>query len=291
MMEGIYTALWTPTDKQGVLLKEAVKKHLDHLLESGVTGIVVAGSTGQFPYLDLSVRLELLHLVIAHVGAERVFVNISDYRPDVAKSFASEVSKTNVAAIMLLPPFFYPFAPVDIAAYISYLARLAKRPLILYNFPECARNKIEPDTIESLAKELPLAGIKHSGSDFDYHTCLVDLGTKHGFTLFTGHDSRLLEALTLGCGGSIGGLSNGIPELIVALYRAFKEKRLADAEATGKKISAIYTLLKSLTFPLNIAALMEARGFSSGAFKEILSPQTFATFASVVESVKSQLQK
>lgn len=284
-LSGIWTALWTPTDAQGALLKEALKKHIEFLLDNGVTGFALAGSTGQFPYLDVAIRKELVSFVCQLVGPERVFVNISDIRPQYVMELAKHASDEKVRAIMLLPQMYYSFPQKDITSYFVHMAKIAKRPLVLYNYPECVRNRIELETLEAVAKEVELLGIKQSGADFAYHTQLIELGKKIGYSVFTGAENKLQEALKLGVVGAIGGLSNAIPELVVGLFKAHKAHDLKCVEEKMAEIRKIDALLKQVTFPLSVHALMEAKGLTAGAQKEILSLETQEAYKVLVKNL------
>lgn len=288
-IKGLWTALWTPTDQNGKLLKEPLKHHIDFLFNKGIDGIVLGGSTGQFPLLELATRKELISFVVKHVGPERVIVNISDIRPATVEELALDSDQKKVRAVMLLPPLYYQYAQNDIAHFFVHMAKIAKRPLILYNFPECARNVIEIDTLEAVFKAVPMAGIKHSGSDFDFNKQLVASGKKNGFTVFTGTETRFSEALALGVEGYIGGLSNAVPELILEIYNTHQKGLTLDEKGANGKIKKIDNLISKLFFPLNISALMEARGFNPGAIKEAIAPATRKLYAELVSDLREVL--
>ncbi len=287
--EGIWTALWTPTDESGTLKKETLNSHLDFLLARGVNGIVLCGSTGQFPYLNVATRKELVHFVVEKIGPSRVFVNISDICQANVKELALHANEKKVAAVMLLPQIYYPYEPLDLTTYFVTMAKIAGRPLILYNFPECARNRIDLETIDNVSGEVPLLGIKQSGSDFAYQRQLIDLGRKYGFNVYSGFDTRLQEALTLGVTGSIGGMSNAIPELMVQIYQSFKKNDIAALKDASDKVATIGRLLSRVPFPLSIAALMEAKNLDHGAHKEILSPTTLYEYGELIRAFRETL--
>lgn len=285
-LEGIWVALWTPTDAQGRLLLEPLKEHLSFLLDKGVDGFALAGSTGQFPYLDVACRQQLLDTVIDHVGGRRVMVHLSAMRPLDVISLAQHASQKDVAAVMLQPPSYYPFAQQDIVHYLVTMAMKANRPLVLYNYPECTRNKLELETIRQVSAQVPVLGIKQSGSEFAYHNALIQLGQEVGFSVLTGADSRLAEALSLGVAGSIGGLANGIPELMVDVYRAYTEGRQEACVAATAKVGGVARRIGRMSFPLNIAALMQARGLAIGVQKEIVSDATQQDYAKLIDELK-----
>lgn len=290
-LSGIWTALWTPTNKSGALLKDALKRHLDFLLNNGANGVAIAGSTGEFPYLNVETRKELLSLVCKHAGPERVFANISDMHPQNVESLAAHAKEEKVRAIMILPPMYYAFHQRDIASYFIHMAKIAARPLVLYNYPECVRNRIELETLQEVAKEVSLVGIKQSGADFAYHKPLIELGKKLGFHVFTGAEIRLYEALELGVAGAIGGLSNVLLEQVVRVFSGFKANDAPLAEENMRKIHEIEMLLKPLYFPLTISALMEAKGFTPGTLKEIVSQITQSTYKQVVKTLQDHFEK
>lgn len=264
--EGIWTALWTPTDHSGKLLKSAIRNQIDFLKRGGVQGIVVGGSTGEFVRMTLQQRHELLDCVIEHSATLPLIVNISDSVFENVNELASHARKGCAAGVLVLPPSYYAISQDDIMAYFLAVSEHSQDlPFLLYNFPACVRNGIEVETISSLAEKMPLAGIKHSGSNFDYLEALLELKFKKPFSVLTGADSRLPEVMRMGIKGSIGGLSNAIPELIVEVFKKTKENKNVEKEQS--KIKEIAALISQLDFPYDVAAAMQARGLEVGASK------------------------
>lgn len=285
-LEGVWTALWTPIDAEGKLIKPAIKHHIELLKKAGVHGIVVGGSTGEFRRITLQCRLELLEWVVACAGSMPVMVNISVEILDHLKPLAKAALEHKVAGVLVLPPSFYPVSQQDLIAYFTYVSKLTKDlPFILYNFPECIRNPIEAETIIQLSETIQLAGIKQSGSSFEYHRELAEIGNQKGFIVFTGSDSRLPDAMQMGVGASIGGLTNAIPELIVEVFKKVKSKQNCDS--AQHQIDQIKGIIKPLFFPYDVGALMQARGLEIGVDKTIRSAQSKTLQAKVVEELKA----
>ncbi len=282
----VWTALWTPTDNQGRLLKEEIKSHIAFLRKSGVDGIVVGGSTGEFRRLTLQQRQELLGWVIQCAGPMPVIANISAENMEHLKILARGACEHQVAGVIVLPPSYYAIPQEDLVAYFKYVATLTEGlPFLLYNFPECIRNSIEAHTVEELADSIVLAGIKQSGNAFDYHKELVRVAQQKHFTVLTGSDTRLPEALKLGVKGSIGGLSNGVPELIVDVFYGSQNQQ--DVSASQTKLQQIAKIIAPLNFPYDVAALIQARGFEVGADKTIRSAHSLNLQAKVVAELKT----
>lgn len=270
--EGIWTALWTPIDHEGRILEEALREHIEFLRNAGVQGLVVGGSTGEFIRLSLEQRHELLECVAKHAGLMPIIVNISDPVFEHVKELAERALRHSVAGILVLPPSYFAVSQDDIVAYFRGVADYTQDlPFLLYNFPDCVRNTIEVNTISELAGKIPLAGIKQSG-DFAYHKELLKICPSRSFSVLTGADYRLPEAVGLGIKGSIGGLSNAIPELIVYIFKKSQEGK--DVKEAQSKVEAIVQIISQLKFPLDIGALMKARGLEIGVPKIPCSAQS-----------------
>jgi len=286
---GIWTALWSPLSEQEKIIEGALKDHLEFLKNAGIEGVVVGGSTGEFPHLTVETRCKLLEAVAKHSRGLKIIVNISDIRWKHVVQLAKCAEQFPVMAAMILPPMYFSYKREDIEAYFLSMSKTTSLPLILYHFPECARNSIDTELVSSLLQQIPLAGIKLSGGDFSLHSLMVPFSQNHRFSVLTGADLRLAEALQIGVDGSIGGISNAFPEDLVAIYHLVKVGKIEEARKRSQKISSLALFLKELNFPLNIAAMMEGRGLTTGVHKAILSPLTLHHYERLVSQFKEKL--
>ena len=97
--EGIFVALWTPTDADGQLLETELQANLQFLMRQGVQGIMALGSTGEFLQLELPQRKRVLELAVANSGNLPVIANISDIRPRVVAELGRFARQTGAAAV------------------------------------------------------------------------------------------------------------------------------------------------------------------------------------------------
>jgi len=284
LREGIIAALWTPTDEKGRLLVRDMENNVRFICGKNVDGIMALGSTGEFLHLDLTQRKQLLELAVAIAGPVPVIANISDIRPAVVTDLGRFARTVGAAAVALLTPYFYPVAQDDLVEFFVRAGEAADLPLFLYNFPERTGNRIELETIAAVADRLPLAGIKQSGAEFEYHRALVALGREKNFVVLTGADTRIPEAMALGVTGCISGLANAVPDLVVEIFNATKAGR--NSTVAVERMRTVGTLVERLEFPLNVAAAMEARGLPVGHPKSIISPSTKARYHQLVSDLR-----
>src|SRR5262245_38686400 len=174
--EGIFAALWTPTDAECRLSEPVLAENLRFLRQHHARGVLALGSTGEFMLLFPEQRKALIEGVIKHAGDLTVIANISDIRPGVVADLGRFAKSVGCTGVAIMAPPFYRVSQADLLEFFLRAGEAADLPLLLYNFPERTTNRIELETIAAVADRLPLRGIKQSGEDFAYHVPLIKLG-------------------------------------------------------------------------------------------------------------------
>lgn len=284
--KGIFAALWLPTDPDGNLLRDELARNLAFLKQHQVSGVLALGSTGEFPQFDLGQRKAALATVAELAAPLPVIANVSDIRPKAVAELGRFARELGLPAIAIMTPGFFPSSQDDILAHFLHAADTSGLPTFLYNFPELTGTRINLETVMAFADRAPMAGIKQSGREFEYHRQLIALGRERKFSVFSGADTRLPEVFALGADGCIGGLVNMVPDLMVHLYRVCREGRRGETGPAFERLKQIGASIDRLTFPLNVAAGMEARGLATGAPKAIVSPASAKLYREIVADLK-----
>ena len=274
-----------PTDARGRIERASLAAHLEFERRAGIGGVLALGSTGEFPYFTIEERIEALATVAELAAPLPVIVNISDVRPRVAIDLGHEAKRLGVPAVALMPPMFFPVSQADMLAYFLHVADAVGLPVMLYNFPELAGKRIDLDTITAFADRAPMIAVKQSGSEFDYHRDLIALGREKRFVVMSGADTRLPEAFALGAAGCIGGLVNVVPEVMVEIDRVCRQGEPGDVSTAAATMQELGRIIDQLTFPLNVAAGLEARGFDPGVPKCVVSAQSRERYEKVVREL------
>jgi 4-hydroxy-tetrahydrodipicolinate synthase len=287
---GLFPALWTPTDAAGQILRQEITAQVHFLQEAGADGLMVLGSTGEFVYLDVPARREVLRLALQAAGSMPVIANCSDVNPRFVAELGRFAREVGAQAISLLPPWFYPLPPADLAEFMIRGAEAAGLPLMLYNFPERTGHRLDLETVAMVCDRVPVAALKQSGTEFAYHQELAELARARGFVLITGADTRIAEAFALGARGVVSGLANAVPEWVIAVFRAAQKGDHNLAALERRRLQAFAACVTGLDFPLDVAAAMRARGRPTGDFKQALSAPTLARFHQAVSEAMAVLQ-
>lgn len=284
---GIYSAQWLPTDSEGQLDREALAQHLAFEKRAGISGVLALGSTGEFPLLGTVERIVVLDVLAQLTAPLPVIANITDIRPNVAIELGRCAKALGLPAVALMPPSFYPVSQADMLAYFLHVAERVDLPVMLYNFPELTGKRIDLPTIAAFADRAPMVAIKQSGREFPYHRDLIALGREKKFVVMSGADTRLPEVFGLGGAGCIGGLVNIVPEWMVHIDRVCRLKQSGDVTSAAAAMVEVGRIVDQLTFPINVGAGVEARGFRVGAPKSIVSAESRQIRAKIVAELQA----
>jgi dihydrodipicolinate synthase/N-acetylneuraminate lyase len=282
-LAGVFCALWTPTDRSGAVLWPALEHNLKFVTDSGIHGFMALGSTAEFPHLTIPQRKEIL----ARIARTQlpVIANVSDVSHRVAIDLALHAKQVGAVAIAVLPPWFFPASQPDLAEFFITIAKNSGMPLVLYNFPEVTGKKIEIDTIQRVTGEVRVLAVKHSGADFSYHHDLLRLAQQHSFSVLTGADTRLGKCLMMGCSGTVSGLANAVPDVLVRLYNQVQKKETAPRECA--LMVELAERMAQIEFPFNVKAAIAARGYETGEAKNPVSSETFQRYETLLADLKA----
>ncbi len=290
--EGVFAALAIPTDAKRRVLKRALATHLAWLRSKGVAGVLALGSTGDFVRFNVEERKAILEIIAELAGPDMtVLANISDVDIRKTTELGRYARKLKLAGVAVMPPSFFPVLPADQLAFFETAAEAAQLPVMLYNFPELTGNRIAIETIAKFADRQRMGGIKQSGREFEYHKELIALGKEKKYAVFSGADTRLSEVFSMGAAGCIGGLVNMVPEYMVEIFNIVKKGLPGDLETAVVRMKEVGPIIDQLTFPINVPAGVEARGFEPGELKTVISRESEKAYAKIVKELRAKFRE
>ena len=217
---GIIPPMVTPLKDWDTLDNQGIEKLINHILNGGVHGLFVLGTTGEAPSLSHQLRKEVIKRTLDQVGTKvPVLVGITDTSFIETINIAEFAAEAGASAVVLAPPYYFPAGQFELIEYIEHLEQRLPLPLFLYNMPSHTKMIFEPETVKK-ASELPgVIGLKDSSGNMVYFHQLQQLfRDQDDFKLFVGPEELLGETLVLGGHGGVCGGANLIPELYVSMY-------------------------------------------------------------------------
>jgi dihydrodipicolinate synthase/N-acetylneuraminate lyase len=264
---GVYAAMVTPFTDDGTGISEArLRAYSDFLIERGIDGLFILGTTGEWPLLSETERTSAAGIVAGQArGRVAVIAHVGAHATDVAVRLATAALESGVDAVSLVSP---PFFPLDEDALFDHFTRVARAvsglPVFLYNIPEFAGNDISARLLQRVARAADnVIGMKYSGDDL---TRLREYRRAMGgsFSLFNGNDSLALPALHEGADGLVSGNASAFPELLVALHSSFRQGKLADAARRQQALDDFISARDSHCELSSFKALLGLRGIPVG---------------------------
>lgn len=230
-LAGVVPPMVTPLDDKEKLDFMAINGVVDHLLQGGVDGIFLLGSTGEFTALEKDDKFELMQQVKTRVGNQvPILVGVSEPGTELTLKMIKAAERYGMDGVVVSPPYYFPLDQVAVLEHYRYLSAHSNIPIILYNIPLTTGIFIERNTVEILVKEKAIAGVKDSSGDFIHFRQLVhSLKQISDCPVMQGHEALAASSLMVGAAGLVPAYANVFPQLYLNLIKAIKEEDSAKA--------------------------------------------------------------
>lgn len=289
MFKGIFCPSITITDDEGKIDYDLWGKHLDHLADAGVNGILLFGSIGEFYSVSLADKEAALEFAVKRVGERmKVFAGVGDTTYANVIEFTKFAEKAGADAVLAVSPYYFGPSPLTAENYFGGIAEATKLPVILYNFPARTGTDLTPELVASLAAKYPnICGIKDT-VDTISHTRKVIRAARAvnpDFTVFSGFDEYYLVNRVSGGNGVLCGLTNVEPETFVKMHAAYEEGDFATAVACAERISklmAVYDVCDLFVSAIKAAVKVKGLPISTKIFEPAVQA-TEANEAAIAE--------
>ena len=238
-IQGIVPPLATPLSARDELDLPGLGKLIDHVINAGVSGIFILGTTGEAPSLSYRLRREMISESIRHVdGRVPVLVGVTDTAFVESVDLAKYAAEAGAHAAVLTTPYYFPAGQTELTAYVENIAPLIPLPLMLYNMPGLTKVWFEVETLRRLAAIESIIGVKDSSGDLDYFAQVCKLKMlRPDWTVLIGPEAMLAESHALGGDGGVNGGANVAPRLFVKCYQALVDGNDAVVQSARQQIN------------------------------------------------------
>lgn len=260
MFEGVFCPSVTILDDKGEIDFEAWGAHLDHLADSGLNGILVFGSIGEFYAFSAEEKRRAIEFAVDRVaGRTKVLAGIGSTRVDEVVELAKWCRTCGVDGLVVVSPYY--FGPSTEAAerYFSLVSEATDLPVVLYNFPARTGSDLSPQLVADLAAKHPtIVGIKDTVDTISHTRQVVKAvrAVREDFSVLSGFDEYYLPNRIAGGQGVLCGLTNVVPELFVEMNAAYSSGDTAHSIECARKISDLMAVYNE--GDLFIGAIKEA---------------------------------
>ncbi|MDG4787788.1 dihydrodipicolinate synthase family protein [Micromonospora sp. WMMD1102] len=220
---------------------------VDHLIQGGVDGLFVLGSTSEVAYLRDADRGIVLDTVLGHVaGQVPVLAGAIDMTTPRVLDHARAAVEAGAYGLVVTAPFYTRTHPAEIVLHFRTVADRTGVPVYAYDLPVSVHRKLGADLLLELAAEGTLAGVKDSsGDDGGLRDVILRRRDQDltAFAVFTGSELTVDSALWMGADGVVPGLGNVDPHGYVRLYQAAARGDWATARTEQERLFRLFRLV------------------------------------------------
>ncbi|MCR5731571.1 MAG: dihydrodipicolinate synthase family protein [Sphaerochaetaceae bacterium] len=223
-IKGIIPPIVTPIDENEKVDEKALRKHIDFMIDGGISGILAFGSNGEF-YMQEEDEMEQVLKIIVDQNAGRVpvYMGVGAIRTSKCIRLANMGMENGADGVSVLQPMFLKPSEDELYTHFASIADSIKgAPMLLYNNPGRTGYGISQDIVERLAHEKDnVVGMKDSSGDITQTAEYIRRNRDVNFKVLCGKDTLIYSGLTLGTCGAVCSTANFLPKLIVSIYDKF----------------------------------------------------------------------
>ena len=255
-------ALITPFSRSGELDLTAHRHNATRMWDLGLRGALIAGSTGEGPYLEPGERRSLI--AAARDASPRSFLLCGIHAETVRSAIAAmhEAGEGGADAVLVVTPAtLIRHRPDLIEAFFVEITEAAPLPVLLYSVPKVTGVELAESSVASLSSHPRIVGMKDSGGDPIRSSRLVR-AAPDDFRLYTGATAAVSLSVAGGAHGAITASANYAPRLVRDTVLAAR-RSLRAAEALQSRLSVLSTAIETHGIPAVKYAAGRV-GFSAG---------------------------
>jgi len=286
MITGSLVAIVTPMHEDGSLDLNSLRNLVDFHVKEGTDAIVVVGSTGESPTVDVEEHCELIKLTVDHAAGR-----IPVIAGTGANSTAEAIELTRFAkaaganlALSVVPYYNRP-TQEGLYRHFKAIAEAVDLPLVLYNVPGRTVADMSNDTILRLAQVPGIVGVKDATGNMDRAYDLIQRAPKD-FALYSGDDLSCVLSIMMGFHGNISVTANVAPRLMHEMCAAAAAGDVARAKELHFRLLGLHRDLFCEANPIPVKWAVSRMGLMPAGIRLPLTPLSEANEARVLAAMR-----
>ena len=247
-LSGIIPPLVTPLKDNETLDVESLERLIEHLIEGGVHGLFVLGTTGEEQSLSYDVRKQMIkESCRINRGRLPLLACITDTSIEESVRLAKKAADYGADGVVSASPYYFATGQPELAQFYEELVPQLPLPVFLYNMPSHVKVSFAPDTVARLGQLEQVVGFKDSSANAVYfQSVMYKMQQRKDFAMLVGPEEITGECVLMGGHGGINGGANMFPELYVAMYDAAKARDIDRMLKLQRLIMQISTTIYSV---------------------------------------------
>jgi len=275
-LEGIWTPIPTPLTKQGRVDTDATRRLVDFHIEAGIDGLLPLGTSGEFALLQRKERKTLVDAVVDQADNRvPIVAGVSDPSIENILELSSDAKEAGADGVIATPPYYFTTTDEGHYRHFKTISEAIDLPLLIYNIPEWTHSFVTPETVQRLADEKLVVGMKYT--EYNFLNLMRFLkASRNKISIFAGSDAMAYSNLEFGGAGAIIGSANVAPKVASKIFDDYKKGDLDGARECQEKLLPVITALGVGKYPAALKEAMSLIGMPVGPLKEPLQALSIA---------------
>lgn len=287
---GVFPAVTTQFRQDQSLDLAGTARHLEAVVASGVSGLVVCGSLGENQSMDPDEKRQVVaNAVKVAAGRVPVVAGVAETSTVAAVRYVRDCAKLGASGFMVMPPMVYRPDPAEAAGYFRAVAGATDLPWMLYNNPIGYTTDVPPDRLAEYADIGTLKAIKESSGD-PRRVTEIRLALGDRLAVFAGVDDLILESSILGIDGWVAGSGIAFPAENQRIWDLTRAGKWDEARKLYRWSAPLMKLDTHVKFVQYIKLLVQEAGLGAEWVREPRRPLVGAERERVLAIIRRGLE-
>lgn len=229
---GYYAPIATIFNSDYTLDIEGNKRLYDYVINGGLDGIVLMGSTGEFFSMTTQQKKQLIDIACDYIkGKCKLYVGTGCLTTEDTIELSNYALEKGADAVMIVGPYYFSLEKDNIVSYFDDVAKEIKGNIFMYNFAERTGYDLPYDVVLQVRRNNKnVIGVKDTVTQMGHTRKILTTILKEfpDFIVYSGYDENYAHNVTSGGAGCIGALSNICPDVFAGWGKVLKEENFKE---------------------------------------------------------------
>lgn len=279
-IDGLYSAIVTPLKDDGSVDVACLKRLVRHQLDSGASGVVPIGGTGEYTALSRDERKLIVATCVEEAAGKPVIPGVLATGFHDAVEAGRDFADAGATAVMTVTPYYAPGTQDGMRAYFRAYRDAVDLPVMLYQIPRRTTVSATAEAVQGMAEDGSIIGMKFSSYDLPEFIKTIKLAGDR-IAVLSGEEPLFATHVALGARGGVLASATIYPKIWLRIFTLAREGKLTEALALQTGIDPVIASIFLETNPGPLKAYMALAGMPVGGVRLPLLPPSAETCESL----------
>ena len=266
MYSGVLPAIITPFYEDRSLDEEGLKRNVEYLSKTGISGMVPCGTTGEAATLTFEEHKRVIEIAVEN-STVPVIAGTGSNNTREAVELTCHAAEAGAHAALLITPYYNKPNDRGMFEHFKTVAEKCDIPIVLYNVPKRTGIDLKPELVAKLSRIKNIVAIKEASGSLSQLSQIIEQTWGSDFSVLCGDDDLTLPAMALGAKGVISVVANVAPRKTVAMVDAMMKGDLEKARSLHYELAPLVRAMFLETNPIPVKTAHKYLGLAGGPLR------------------------